>query len=214
MGEEIKFTGLQKYTLKRREQTNTQTDRQTDTQTHQYHVSPWPMGRAEFKKSGKIRPFFGPKNQKKSFGQRPKPFAGGISWPALCMWQVKYSSTTLKLTSYKRIYLNIEVPYLWTIQTTVVRVWIPYVRPAHHGPAAIWLLFTLSCHPLPRLWTQRAQKDQEENTNIYVFKLNGVGPVDNRPSTNLSTHKIYMWHMISDTWHMTHDTWHLTPDRW
>ena len=53
-------------------------------------------------------------------------------------------------------------------------------------------------------------------------KLDGVGPVDNRPSTD-KLHKIVkkkrkkekkvthdMWHMTCDTWHMTHDTCHMT----
>ena len=56
-------------------------------------------------------------------------------------------------------------------------------------------------------------------------KLDGVGPVDNRPSTNKLHHfvkklkikKLWhvthdMWHVISDTWHVTCDTWHMTHD--
>ena len=55
-------------------------------------------------------------------------------------------------------------------------------------------------------------------------KLDGVGPVDSRPSTNKLHHLIHkkkkihltrdMWHLTSDMWHVTCDTWQLTPDTW
>ena len=51
-------------------------------------------------------------------------------------------------------------------------------------------------------------------------KLDGVGPVDNRPSTDKLHHcekKIIcdMWHVTCDMWHVTHDTWHVvTRDTW
>ena len=48
-------------------------------------------------------------------------------------------------------------------------------------------------------------------------KLDGVGPVDNRPSTDKLHHfvkkkqkKTDMWHVTCDMWHMTCDTWHAT----
>ena len=55
-------------------------------------------------------------------------------------------------------------------------------------------------------------------------KIDGLGPVDTRPSTktfNTLAKTNYMWHLTFDTWHMapahynwhvTRDTWHLTPD--
>ena len=52
--------------------------------------------------------------------------------------------------------------------------------------------------------------------HLYAGKLDGVGPVDNRPSTNKLHHfvqkKNYMWHVTRDMWHMTRDTWHMTRD--
>ena len=48
-------------------------------------------------------------------------------------------------------------------------------------------------------------------TSQSVNELDGIGPVDNRPSTDLSVKKI-MWHMIYDMWHMTCDMWHVTHD--
>ena len=60
--------------------------------------------------------------------------------------------------------------------------------------------------------------------NIWIWllsewKLDGVGPVDNRPSTDKLHHFVQkkrkkivthdMWHVTSDTWHDTHDTWHV-----
>ena len=47
------------------------------------------------------------------------------------------------------------------------------------------------------------------------LKLDGVGPVDNRPSTDKLHHivkKKKMWYLTRDTRHMTHDTWHMTHD--
>ena len=50
-------------------------------------------------------------------------------------------------------------------------------------------------------------------------KLDGVGPVDNRPSTDKLHHlserrkkkeKNYMWHVTCDTWHVTRDMSHVT----
>ena len=47
------------------------------------------------------------------------------------------------------------------------------------------------------------------------MQLDGVGPVDNRPSTNKLNHfvkkeeqeqKCDMWHMTRNMWHVTHDT--------
>ena len=54
------------------------------------------------------------------------------------------------------------------------------------------------------------------------MELDGVGPVDNRPSTD-KLHQIVKkkekkkkWHVTCDTWHghMTRDTWHMTCDMW
>ena len=51
-------------------------------------------------------------------------------------------------------------------------------------------------------------------------KLDGVGPVDNRPSPEKLHHfekkreKNYTWHVTPDTWHLTRDTWHVTYDTW
>ena len=51
---------------------------------------------------------------------------------------------------------------------------------------------------------------------MYTLKLDGVGPVDHRPSTNKLHHfvqkkkKNYMWHVTRDMWHVvTQDTWHV-----
>ena len=53
------------------------------------------------------------------------------------------------------------------------------------------------------------------------LKLDVVGPVDNRPSTN-KFHNfvrkknkiyIYIWHVTRDMWHVTRDMWHVTGGR-
>ena len=69
----------------------------------------------------------------------------------------------------------------------------------------------------------------------FHIKLDGVGPNDNRPSTNSLHHFVNFfikknvkkvvtcdrwhvthdsWHVTGDTWQVTGDTWHLTPDTW
>ena len=61
------------------------------------------------------------------------------------------------------------------------------------------------------LWWQKKKKLSDK-------KLEGVGPVDNRPSLNKLLHvekkKCDTCHLTRDTWHMTHDTWDMTPDMW
>ena len=49
----------------------------------------------------------------------------------------------------------------------------------------------------------------------FVHKLDGVGPVDNRPSTDKLHHFVEkrekkVWHVTRDMWHVTRDTWHVT----
>ena len=51
-----------------------------------------------------------------------------------------------------------------------------------------------------------------------LVKLDEVGPVDNRPSTNRLHHFVRkkkncdIWHVTCDTWHVTCDMWHVTCD--
>ena len=55
-------------------------------------------------------------------------------------------------------------------------------------------------------------------SDIYLqLKLDGVGPVDNRPSTDKLNHfvrKKHKKHVTCDTWHVTCDTWHVTLGTW
>ena len=46
-----------------------------------------------------------------------------------------------------------------------------------------------------------------------VIILDGVGPVDTRPSTN-KLHQLLKKKMTSDTRHVTRDMWHMTFDTW
>ena len=52
------------------------------------------------------------------------------------------------------------------------------------------------------------------------IKLDGVGPLDSRPSTYWLNHFVKKnitldtSHVTPDTWHLTRDTWHVTPDMW
>ena len=55
-------------------------------------------------------------------------------------------------------------------------------------------------------------------TALVKPKLDGVGPVDNRPSTDYFPHlfknKTKIWHVTGDMWQVTHDMWHVTCDTW
>ena len=48
---------------------------------------------------------------------------------------------------------------------------------------------------------------------VCYFKLDSVGSVDNRPSTDKLQHFVKK-NVIPDTWHMTHDMWHVKHDMW
>ena len=53
-----------------------------------------------------------------------------------------------------------------------------------------------------------------------IYNLDGVRPVDNRPSTDKLHHlvrkkkKKKKWHVTCDTWHVTRDMWHMTCGTW
>ena len=50
---------------------------------------------------------------------------------------------------------------------------------------------------------------------LNLFKIYGVGLVDNRPSTDKPRHFVQkkmtcdMWYVTCDTWHVTRDMWHV-----
>ena len=61
--------------------------------------------------------------------------------------------------------------------------------------------------------------------DVDILKLDGVGPIDNRPSTDKLHHFVQkkrrkrkrrkkMWHVTCDAWHVTRDMWHVTRDMW
>ena len=80
-------------------------------------------------------------------------------------------------------------------------------------PVYFIVLFTVLCFCWTRLWC-------DEQTHWLcqglLYKLDGVGPVDNRPSPDKLHHfvKNTQKNMTPDTWHMTPDTWNLTYDTW
>ena len=94
------------------------------------------------------------------------------------------------------------------------------------SPQCIAMLEQRQVHSHTRTKTKKAKTcikvtkpcSSEENDK----KLDGVGPVDNRPTTIRLHHfvqkkkkkKSDMWHMTCDTWHVTCDTWHVTRDTW
>ena len=86
-------------------------------------------------------------------------------------------------------------------------------------------------HIQPRVAKTNAKscKELQKGVELMLVKLDGVGPVDNRPSTFKLHHfvqkkkkkeeeeKIWhltfdMWHVTCNTWHVTHDMWHMTRD--
>ena len=77
-------------------------------------------------------------------------------------------------------------------------------------------------HKRQRRWTVQKYVENFSKQSILrgsgmmQNKLDGVGPVDNRPSTNklhhFKTKKIDMRQVTCDMWHVTRDTWHMTHD--
>ena len=57
--------------------------------------------------------------------------------------------------------------------------------------------------------------------HLVKKKLDGIGPVDNRPSTtsfttwsNEEEKKKHVWYLTCDRWQVTNDMWHVTCDMW
>ena len=68
---------------------------------------------------------------------------------------------------------------------------------------------------------QTVSKDMYIKKMKKISKLDGVGPVDNRPSTNKHHHVVHkkknkkkMWHVTRDMCHVTRDMCHVTRDTW
>ena len=64
----------------------------------------------------------------------------------------------------------------------------------------------------------RVRKDN--SASLAVYQQNGVGTINNRPSTDKLHHFVQKnvtcdtWHMTCDTWHVIHDMWLMTRDMW
>ena len=87
----------------------------------------------------------------------------------------------------------------------------------------------LCCYSCSILWLKTCTFkldwcSQDCSANSVVIKLDVVGPIDNRPSTNLLHHFVQcllriiffseiffdMWEVTGDMWHMTRETWYMT----
>ena len=133
--------------------------------------------------------------------------------------KIPFFVLSIQFSSWKFV-LNWVVPRLTNRHKT------SRTQPAH---------CTLSLHPnqkeaveihnepslFQRNWFTLVHRRQSHFPCLCRGKLDGVGPVDNRPSTDKLHHflekkRIFfdMWHMTCDTWHMTYDTWHVTCDMW
>ena len=57
-------------------------------------------------------------------------------------------------------------------------------------------------------------KGNHYHDSVMFQQLDGVGPVDNRPTDKLhpSSKKNRFWHVTRDMWQVTVDTWHMTWD--
>ena len=63
-------------------------------------------------------------------------------------------------------------------------------------------------------WASFHKHDTSKGNNVTIQtcrKLDGVGPIDNRPSPNKLHYfvKKKKWHVTQDKWHMTHDMWYM-----
>ena len=48
----------------------------------------------------------------------------------------------------------------------------------------IWSAYKFSLYIFGCIAARRGQKKLNKNTKLFIFKLDGVGPVDSRPSTD------------------------------
>ena len=78
------------------------------------------------------------------------------------------------------------------------------------------------------VYTEEKKTIYHEKNTLSNYELDGVGPVDNKPSPNKLPHfvkkkrkeeekkKSDMWHLTpeSDTCHVTRYTWLMTYDTW
>ena len=67
----------------------------------------------------------------------------------------------------------------------------------------------------PGLWDLKPMIMSLKSRILEInIKLDGVSPVDNRPSTNKLHHFVKQKKITCDMWHMTFETWHVTCDMW
>ena len=60
----------------------------------------------------------------------------------------------------------------------------------------------------------RRHHAQTVRDRSFSYKIDGVGPIDNRPSTNKLHHCVKKKNVTCDMGHVTHDMWHVTCDMW
>ena len=106
-----------------------------------------------------------------------------------------------------------------------------------NGAYPVWFFQYLTINETVDTWTFLSAKAWPFNKFtpidiVHIFttwKLDRIGPVGNRPSTDKPHHfvqkkkekKTDTWHLTPDTWHvtpytwiLTHGTWHMTSDMW
>ena len=104
--------------------------------------------------------------------------------------------------------------------------WLPLCRPLDNESKSILVVaHSVTMSPTCDLNSPYTPWGNLEVSSERKLKLDGVGPVDTRPSTDKLHHfvqkknkknnnKKKMWHMTCDTWHVTRDTWHVTRGKW
>ena len=78
------------------------------------------------------------------------------------------------------------------------------------GPLSVpTIFFCMNFYPIVR--------KLDLKVSSYLKTRRGLGPVDNRPSTDKLYHfvqKKFLKNVTGDTWHVTCDTWHVTCETW
>ena len=143
-------------------------------------------------------------------------------------WPTMYYQELQCITMFNSVF-PYTMLYYFALQFTTIHynVW-PYNMMNYYALECTTIKLTRCTHRLLELAFQPCVGKQIVTPLLErnVLKLDGVSPVDNRPSTNKLHHFVKkntkktwhltcdMWHVTCDTWHMTCDMWHVTRDMW
>ena len=146
--------------------------------------------------------------------------------------QPKAATTDLPPAKFPAAVRVAQKSTLWTFLRQNFKFWIPFPFITFLRGFFFLLSFFNTCKygTITLYWrhcdlkTVTVKMSEVCLTHLLLPKLDGVGPVDNRPATNKLHHIVRrkkeeekncdMWHVTCDTWHVTGDMRHMTHDTW